>query len=289
MNNSQVAHIWANQLKYIGKGSNLFFEGTYIYSYGYHFTLGILYPERNTVILNKRNYSVTTSRHQSIVRSASRQYKQIWAFYPQSPMSEANVVIRMLQSLMNDYKVKIKKTRVVAEMYSLLSNFSEFIEFVGFELPEVYKKDLSEIEAFINSDAVQARLQLEAERERKRLAKKALKERNKYEAERNKFYSYKVSRIYSRGQYDLLRISQDGSRVETSQGVQIAVPVAKLAFKMIQTVSPESLPGKHIGPYKIISLENGVLKVGCHKILISDVEKIGHHINNTPACNYTIL
>src|SRR5690606_3302249 len=150
MTNSEVAHIWANQLKSTGKGSNLFFEGTRIYSYGYHFTLGILHPERNTVILNKTNYSVTTSRHQSNARPASRQYKQIFAFNPQSPMTEATVVIRMLQNLMDDYKAKVKKSRVVAEMNSILSDFREFIEFVNFEPLEVHKQDLSKIEAFLN-------------------------------------------------------------------------------------------------------------------------------------------
>lgn len=37
MNNSMVAHLWANEKKESGKGSNLFFEGRSIYSYGYHF------------------------------------------------------------------------------------------------------------------------------------------------------------------------------------------------------------------------------------------------------------
>lgn len=281
--NSEVAHVWANQLKKSAKGSNLFFEGERIYSYGYHFTLGILYPEKNTVILNKTNYSVTTSRHQSIVRSASRQYKQIWAFNPDSPMSEATTIIRMLQNLKDDYKAKIKKARVIAEMHSILSNFKEFIELVDFKLLEVHKQDLSEIEAFLNSNEVKERLRLEAEREKKRLERKALEEKNKYQIERDRFLSHKVNRIYSHGQYDLLRISQDGSRVETSQGIQIPVPVAKLSFQMLKTVPPERLPGKNIGPYQIISLDNGVLKIGCHKILMTDIEKIGNHINNTPA------
>lgn len=40
MNNSMVAHLWANEKKESGKGSNLFFEGRSIYSYGYHFEVG---------------------------------------------------------------------------------------------------------------------------------------------------------------------------------------------------------------------------------------------------------
>ena len=37
MNNSMVAHLWANEKKESARGSNLFFEGRSIYSYGYHF------------------------------------------------------------------------------------------------------------------------------------------------------------------------------------------------------------------------------------------------------------
>ena len=47
MNNSMVAHLWANEKKESGKGSNLFFEGRSIYSYGYHFEAG-------RIVRNKR-------------------------------------------------------------------------------------------------------------------------------------------------------------------------------------------------------------------------------------------
>lgn len=35
-----VAHLWANEKKESARGSNLFFEGRSIYSYGYHFEVG---------------------------------------------------------------------------------------------------------------------------------------------------------------------------------------------------------------------------------------------------------
>lgn len=40
MNNSMVAHLWANEKKESARGSNFFFEGRSIYSYGYHFEVG---------------------------------------------------------------------------------------------------------------------------------------------------------------------------------------------------------------------------------------------------------
>lgn len=40
MNNSMVAHLWAHEQEESASGSNFFFEGTSIYSYGHHFEVG---------------------------------------------------------------------------------------------------------------------------------------------------------------------------------------------------------------------------------------------------------
>lgn len=39
MNNSMVAHLWANEKKESARGNKFFFEGKSIYSYGYHFEI----------------------------------------------------------------------------------------------------------------------------------------------------------------------------------------------------------------------------------------------------------
>ena len=36
MNNSMVAHLWANESQESANGSNFYFEGQSIYSYGHH-------------------------------------------------------------------------------------------------------------------------------------------------------------------------------------------------------------------------------------------------------------
>lgn len=57
MNNYMVAHLWANEKKESARGSNFFFEGESIYSYGYHFEVG-------RIVRNKRGekaYCLTMS------------------------------------------------------------------------------------------------------------------------------------------------------------------------------------------------------------------------------------
>lgn len=63
---AQVAHVWAQQEKERGNGSNMFFEGKTIYSYGYHFPLAT-FLSNGAVVINNESYSVSTAKHQSHV------------------------------------------------------------------------------------------------------------------------------------------------------------------------------------------------------------------------------
>ncbi len=74
MNNSQVAHIWANQSKTTAKGSNFFFNNNSIYSYGHHFEVARLVQtekgNKTIALFEPRTYSNSTNRHQSLAKNA---------------------------------------------------------------------------------------------------------------------------------------------------------------------------------------------------------------------------
>ena len=73
MNNSMVAHLWAHEQEESASGSNFFFEGTSIYSYGHHFEVGRIVKNKQgkkAYLINEDYYSVTTSKHQCYVRNA---------------------------------------------------------------------------------------------------------------------------------------------------------------------------------------------------------------------------
>ena len=61
--NDEVAQRWAQGLK--GKGSNMYTDGTTIYSYGEHFPIAT--RNKGIILFNDDKYSVTTRKHQSIV------------------------------------------------------------------------------------------------------------------------------------------------------------------------------------------------------------------------------
>lgn len=73
MNNSMVAHLWAHEQEESASGSNFFFVGTSIYSYGHHFEVGRIVKNKQgkkAYLINEDYYSATTSKHQCYVRNA---------------------------------------------------------------------------------------------------------------------------------------------------------------------------------------------------------------------------
>ena len=75
-----VAHLWANKSQPEARNgtprdSNFYFEGTTIYSYGSHFPIATHTTDKHgkpVVLFTQAGYSMTTSRHISMARSAAR-------------------------------------------------------------------------------------------------------------------------------------------------------------------------------------------------------------------------
>lgn len=78
---SQVAHVWAQQNQPHGRGKNMFFEGSAIYSWGKHWTIAFFVDPACTkfiqliggnVIINTESRSVSTHKHTGEVEGALR-------------------------------------------------------------------------------------------------------------------------------------------------------------------------------------------------------------------------
>src|SRR5579872_2694496 len=81
MNNSMVAHLWANKSRPQAKGSSFYFDGDTIYSYGSHFPIARHY--KGVVLFTTKTRSVTTAKHKSI---AARACSHIPVFYVDNVM-----------------------------------------------------------------------------------------------------------------------------------------------------------------------------------------------------------
>lgn len=64
----EVAFLWARQEQERAEGSNMFFEGDTIYSYGRHFPIARIVDGLNCVLFTTHDYSVSTSTHKRVVQ-----------------------------------------------------------------------------------------------------------------------------------------------------------------------------------------------------------------------------
>ncbi len=275
-NNSEVAHIWASQTQPEGRGSNLFFGGTKIYSYGRHFCIAN-FVRPDVVLFNSRKYSTSTAQHQKMVLRALR--LGITQF--QVPNTEINYnthennlqfYLDRINELVESAKRSLKYTfslihqaqgaRLQALEYITVFDLKISVKLRGLSL-EISNFQFPDLSERIASQAVKAQ-----QREEKKLAQQGI-----YYEELRKFVPqwltgtgiqtaiYHLPEVYLR--------EKEGS-IETSHGAIVPLREAKLLYSMIEAGKP--IIGHKIGSYTVISL-NGVLTIGCHKIEREEIKR----------------
>ena len=272
---SEVAHYWANQVQGEGKASNLFFEGKSIFSYGRHFEVA-RFASPDIVFFNSESYSVSTSKHQSIVRRAI----------------PAGVEVFEIDGFDNDHKYniqqyidRIKKLREKA--VKARKNKEFHLEQCRFNIERMERyieifKCISKlprsmrglVESFVTAkddilspETVQA-IKEQQERERKE------KERTL----KDKIKEWRDGRIHSL--YGLsnaiLRLKDDF--IQTSQGASVSLKAARVLWKRIK--SGDSIKGIRLDDrYTVIGLDDNTLRIGCHKIKTSEVKRLARELS----------
>ena len=291
-NHSEVCHVFNLQNQQRGRAGNIFFEGNKIYSYGYHYCLGE-FINNDTILINNKGYSNSTSKHIGILGQATRDKKQIYLKH-----IELDLVLNELESL---YKSLMKARKPLYYRNSIEFLYSSFMNtsnnlggfyydrkfyhgFMFVEFSNMTKEDkqkynrLNEIRNLANDYASTETYKRKIERAKELEATKEQRAKEKREKQRKEqienFYSYKGSRI-NYLEFDLLRVSKCGEFVETSQAVRIPIKEAQRYFRLFD--SGAKLIGEKIGQFTTISNE-GFLKIGCHKIEHKEANRIGNLI-----------
>lgn len=142
MNNSMVAHLWANEKKESGKGSNPFFEGRSIYSYGYHFEVGRIVRNKcgeKAYLLNDKYYSSSTCKHQHCVRSAIPTGSKV--FYVGYNMSDDGSMafitsrLELIKEVIEKYK-KVRTSLSYRDVWGVFRSLMDYIEFFNMGTPK---------------------------------------------------------------------------------------------------------------------------------------------------------
>ena len=264
--NSDLCHLFAGRVETHGTGSNLFFEYDKMYSYGYHFLLAE-YLNDSTILINNRSYSSSAAKHQSLIRQATRQYKQYF-----TKEVELDLVYSQIIDLSKRLLTARKKDIIASEILNLYASCTEFS--CKYRLSVLTDPKFLEIKDICDELVANKDEYIAAAKERE--AKELARLRAKLKVDVEKFLNHEINHIDSKKlNVDFIRVSADGELVETSQGVKIPIDDAKFVYKMIK--AGLDIKGVVIGGYKITGL-NGVLSVGCHRIDAENMHKIGQLI-----------
>lgn len=264
-----VIHVFAQRTQAEGRSSNVFFYGDKIYSYGHHYLLGEFLDD-NTILINDNHYTHTTAKHVSYLRSGSRQYRQFFT-------TETDIQLvyqRMLE--LKDLLAKARKPeKYINEIIRLWEKFSEFVVYKksGVIKGDVRYKEVKKLVTLVQKDAKGLQEKLAAAKKKEEQTKKK-RQAALLKEKLLKFNTYEINSFRVCDE-DFLRISADGERVETSQGVKIDINAARNLYRLIK--AGVGVKGERIGSYRVTSL-NGRLVVGCHRINIKNMHEVGAKI-----------
>lgn len=184
-------------------------------------------------------------------------------------------VHRQVLSLQSKLAAARKPEKYINEILSLWDSLNEFIKYTkNKNTPKDTRyKDIKRIVKALNIDSVQYQQKLADAKKKQDLMRKR-SEAKKIKDTLSKWYNYEVH-TFRIGEKDYLRISQDGSNIETSQHVKVSIDEARTLYQLI--CKGIDIKGHRISNYIVNSI-NGTLKIGCHNIDMDSVHKVGKQL-----------
>tara|TARA_R110002110_G_scaffold105172_4_gene264641 strand:+ start:3452 stop:4336 length:885 start_codon:yes stop_codon:yes gene_type:complete len=288
MNNDQVAHLWANQSKPHAKGSNFFFDGKTIYSYGQHFPIATLVPfkikegrkttERTIALFERATYSVSTTRHQSIARQACSHLETFevdlrhsWnglgydikkAFEAYSKQSE--------ESMVKASRARTYKDSHLRDAHNAIEKANRLLVLFRKELPYVRK-----LKPLDNESIERLNDQAKAKRRKEIQANRTMEQA---------WLDHETDSL-PRGHRYLIRKRKSqflpqGEHVETSHGARIPLDDAKTFYKVISRfrATPEECPSMSVSHFHLNKLSSQGARIGCHFLAWSIMDQFAKSI-----------
>lgn len=265
--NSQLCHVWANQLQKTGKGSNLFFEDQILYSYGYHYQVATFQRLPNNDLIcfvNDNGYSNSTAKHTNhalnaipdnikvfivpFLRDAGKQY------FNADRLPE--ILDKMLINCKNAIYDQLKAKTRFTYFYHASNIYSNIIEICTlFSLPIPQRPENLD-KAKEKSDHLRA---TQKERENK----KQIRELEKNKELLNKWLNHDFNGCF----YNIpvhLRLSKDGQQIETTKGAKVSKNAALILLNKLKSFA--NVKGEKIDGFTVLENSSEFVKIGCHVI-----------------------
>jgi len=281
---NDVAHVWAHQLQDEARtpgSGNLYFRGDTIYSYGSHFPIAKHVENKKgekAVLFTTRGYSNTTSKHLHIVRSASNHLKTIYVYRPDyTPDQNFEEAGKEMKAALSGLGNARKPEKYINPAESVLEQTKEYAKFFGLKVPRglqllIDNAKSGKYGAYLLKEA--KRIKKEEEEKQARILQANIEGLKKWRQGKG------GPNIGGRFEgVDYLRINRRKNRIETSQGIEIPMEIAKRAFRWIKlTLQAGGCQGEC--KYKILDFEvsevnQEFVTIGCHKLLHPEIERIG--------------
>lgn len=281
--NSEIAHIWANQLEYRGQQGNLFFAGKTIYSYGYHFPIA-KHIDYKTVLITTRGYSISTSKHISLVRSAISHKDLIFCYNPTG--SHEQNINSFITDITNEAMKLIKATKpekYLLEIDYLKNRLNKYLEYFNLKLnkEQLGKIDIKSKEDFTEKIKIE---KAKIEKKEKSLIAKGKKLypvyvhnfRNGLKQDFTTLESQYLGKyIMSIGNPVLFKIKDN--EIESTKGVKIPINIAKRYINKFLNNELRILD--QILNYTILKVDKNSLVVGCHNIYKTEIDFLNTQLN----------
>ncbi len=276
-NHAEVCHIWAQQKQFEGRASRIFFRDKSIFSYGDHFEAArFVLP--NVVFITTRKHSVSTGKHVTLI---SRAVSHIRSFTVPS-FDSHDVNVRYYLKEMADEAMKAAKAVKHGEFYleqmsRTCGELDIYLGLFGKKIPASLRNDtikqIKLIKAKKFDDIIErSRKAVRVEREE---AKAKRLEEEKEAAERIEKWKAGENVGYLPSAIPFLRIK--GNEIETSMGARVPTDLALAMYHRLKRGAP--VHGVTLGMYTVTSFDGGILTVGCHKIPLSEMDRIAAQLN----------
>lgn len=286
MNNTQVAHKWATRNGGSGRGSNFYFEGPTLYSYGPHYPLAcwtdVVTPSGFPIVLeNSRGWGNTTAKHHNHMHNALHgltarviRVPNVSAI-PSHPKNVAH-----MESCFNVAIGKASRARKNADWYikdarNAQQDARDYCAAFGLELPAFASAEISDDLLARARDAAKRDAAARAEKKRQHEARQA----EEYAERMAKWRAGWAVALWSYGGPTELRMM--GGRVQTSRGAEVTARAARLLFYVVRDARGQSADVRRdavasfpdIDGFRVREIDAaGNITIGCHSLTWTVIE-----------------
>lgn len=275
MNNTELAHRWAQRLGDSKKGSNFYYEGDTIFSYGEHCPAAKFYDNRSRtcVLMNSRGYSNTTAKHMSLVRNAVDLDRV--TFMVSVPhvvinnYTEANQHRENMQYIIDVLDNTLKKCAKARQgLEYLIVTFDSLRDKAILYSSFFDVKKPCALPTITTEQRIAFDIRIKAAKEQTELTKQKAIARQMVDlnewtldfSKRGVFYNLPIK----------LRIN--AGKIETSRGA--SVPLHDGIAMANAFLNGKLTAGDTIGDYMVNEVSTSHVKIGCHTITSAEIERV---------------